>query len=106
MKWKDDKKDGQGTYIYGTGKLKGDEYKGEWKDGKKHGQGTYTWSDGYMYVGDWKDDKKHGQGTYTFPDGGKLVGEFRENDPWNITDYDKNGNIKVKYVNGVRQYKP
>ena len=59
-----------------------------------------------MYEGEWKDDKKHGQGTHTFPDGGKLVGEFRENDPWNITDYDKNGNIKVKYVNGVRQYKP
>ena len=59
-----------------------------------------------MYEGEWKDDKKHGQGSYTFPDGGKLVGEFREDAPWNITDYDKNGNIKVKYVNGVRQYKP
>ena len=59
-----------------------------------------------MYEGEWKDDKKHGQGTYTFPDGGKLVGEFREDAPWNITDYDKNGNIKAKYVNGVRQYKP
>ena len=59
-----------------------------------------------MYEGEWKDDKKHGQGTYTFPDGGKLVGKFREDAPWNITDYDKKGNIKVKYVNGVRQYKP
>ena len=27
--WKDDKKDGQGTYIYGKGKLKGDKYVGE-----------------------------------------------------------------------------
>ena len=47
--------------------------------------------------------KKNGQGIYFFPDGGKLVGEFRKDSPWNITDYDKNGKIKGKYVNGVRQ---
>ncbi|HBD28362.1 MAG TPA: membrane-binding protein, partial [Deltaproteobacteria bacterium] len=81
---------------------------GEFKDGKFNGQGSFTFPEGgelegHKYEGEWKDDKKNGQGTYFFPDGGKLVGEFRKDSPWNITDYDKNGKIKGKYVNGVRQ---
>ncbi len=44
-----------------------------------------------------------GQGTFTYPDGRKGVGEFRNDRPWNITDYDKHGNILGKYVNGVLQ---
>ena len=85
----------------------GSTYVGEWKDDKKNGQGKYIYGkgngEGDKYEGEWKDDKKNGQGTYFFPDGGKLVGEFRKDSPWNITDYDKNGKIKGKYVNGVRQ---
>ena len=55
-------------------------YVGQYKDGEKHGKGTYTWSDGYKYVGEWKDEK-----------------------PWNGTSYNKNGNIRDNYVNGVIQ---
>jgi hypothetical protein len=33
-------------------------------------------------------------------DGTKWVGEFRENKRWNIREYDNNGNITGKYVNG------
>ena len=40
-------------------------------------EGTHTWSDGYKYVGSWE--------------GGQM---------WNGKGYDKNGNIKVKFVNG------
>jgi hypothetical protein len=47
------------------------------KDGQKNGRGTTTWADGYQYVGYFKDDE-----------------------PWNGTTYDKNGNIYLKYVNG------
>ena len=79
------------------------EYVGEYKDGKKHGKGTYTLENGTKYMGEWKDGKKHGQGTYTLPNGSKYVGEWRENKSWNGTEYDKNGNIKRKYVNGVKQ---
>jgi len=100
--WKDDEKDGQGTYIYGKGKLKGDKYVGEFRDGYRNGQGTFTWSDEGKYEGKWKDGKFHGQGTFTFSDGNKGVGEFRYNKPWNITTYDKYGNYKWKYVKGVR----
>ena len=45
------------------------------------------------YEGEFKDDKPNGQGALTLPGGVKLVGEFRENDPWNIIEYNKEGNI-------------
>ena len=53
------------------------EYVGQYKDGEKHGKGTYTWSDGQKYEGKWKDGEN-----------------------WNGIQYDKDGNIKYKYVNG------
>ena len=43
-----------------------------------------------------------GQGTYIYPNGGETIGEFKEN-PWNTIDYDKNGNILRKIVNGEIQ---
>jgi len=36
-------------------------------------------------------------------DGDKYVGEYKDEKPWNGTYYDKDGNIKGKYVNGVKQ---
>ena len=87
---------GQGTMTYTDGV----KYVGEYKDGKRHGQGTYTFPDGKKYVGGWKDSKYHGQGTLTSSDGKYFVGEFKDSKPWNITGYDKNGNIKRKWVNG------
>ena len=38
--------------------------------------------------------------SQTFLNGDKYVGEFKENEPWNITVYDKNGNLIEKVVNG------
>ena len=76
---------------------------GEWKKGEKHGQGEFTWSNGDKYEGEQKKGEKHGQGTVTFSGGGKWVGEFRRVKPWNITGYDKDGNIIGKFVNGVEQ---
>jgi len=87
---------GHGTFTYPNG----EKYVGEWKDGKRHGQGTYTFPDGKKYVGGWKDSKYHGQGTLTSSDGKYFVGEFKDSKPWNITGYNKNGNIKRKWVNG------
>ena len=87
---------GHGTFTYPNG----EKYEGEWKDGKRHGQGSYTFPDGKKYVGGWKDSKYHGQGTLTSSDGKYFVGEFKDSKPWNITGYEKNGNIKRKWVNG------
>ena len=90
---------GQGTFTSSAG----DKYVGKFKDGKKHGKGAFTWSDGEKYVGKFKDGECHGQGTFTSKDGEKFVGEWKDDDEWNITGYDKNGNITGKWVNGVEQ---
>ena len=55
------------------------------------------------YVGERENGKYHGQGTLTFRDGDKYVGEWKNGEKWNGTQYDKDGNITKKYVNGVRQ---
>ena len=89
---------GQGTLISPDG----DKYVGEFKDGYRNGQGTYAWSNGNKYIGEWRDGKYHGQGTYTSIKGYKYVGEWRENKSWNGKEYDKNGNIIGKFVNGVK----
>ena len=89
---------GQGTYTFNDGGI----YVGQWKDSQIHGQGTLTWSDGRKYVGQWKVGTWNGEGTFIFPDGRKYVGEFKVDKPWNITGYDKNGNIIAKWVNGKK----
>ena len=94
--WKDGQRNGQGTYTWSVGS----KYVGEWKNGKKHGQGTFTHSDGEVFIGEFKDGYKNGQGTYTRPNGTKGIGKFRNDRPWNITEYYKNGNINGKFVNG------
>ena len=73
---------------------------GEIVSGKPHGQGTRTYTNGNKYVGEWKDGTQNGQGTYTSSDGRKYVGELKNWGKWNGTEYDKNGNIYGKYVNG------
>ena len=70
------------------------------ENGVRNGKGTTTYTSGTKYEGGWKDSKYHGQGTLTSSDGKYFVGEFKESKPWNITGYDKNGNIYLKYVNG------
>ena len=94
--WKDGEPNGQGTYISPNGM----KYIGEFKDGESHGQGTLTYSNGSEYVEGWKDGKEHCQGTWTWSNGQKDVGEFRGDKHWNTTNYDKNGNILGKWVNG------
>jgi len=52
------------------------------------------------YVGEYKDGIPNGQGTYTSSNGEKYEGEWKDEKPWNGTYYDKDGNIKGKFVNG------
>ena len=96
--WKNGKFHGQGTYTFSNGR----KYVGEYKDGKKNGQGTFTFPNGWKYVGEWKDGDINGFGILTIPNGKKGIGEFIENKPWNISEFDKNGNIKYKFVNGEK----
>jgi len=55
------------------------------------------------YKGQVENGKPNGQGTYTNPDGEKYVGEWKDGKPWDLTIYDKNGNIIGKWVNGILQ---
>jgi len=84
-------------------------YKGDVKNGKPNGLGIMNYPNGSKYVGEskyvgsWKDGKEHGQGTFTFTDGIKWAGEFRVNKPWNLSLFDKKGNINIKWINGKKQ---
>ena len=91
---------GQGTIISPDGT----KYVGEFKNGFPNGQGTMTLPNRNKYVGKWKDGFPNGQGTETFSNGGKYVGEFKDGKRWKGTEYDKYGNIVVKFVDGLRQY--
>ncbi len=92
------KPNGQGIESYSDG----EEYVGEWKNGKKQGLGIYNWNNGQKYVGEWKNGEKDGLGILSFPDGRNFIGEYRKGKSWNITEYNKNGNITGKYVNGLK----
>tara|TARA_B100002003_G_C14005243_1_gene485157 strand:- start:55 stop:681 length:627 start_codon:yes stop_codon:yes gene_type:complete len=45
----------------------------------------------------------NGQGTYTLTNGEKYIGEFKDNKPWNLSLFNKKGNINMKWVNGKKQ---
>jgi hypothetical protein len=103
-KFKDGRQNGQGTMtLIKGGEILG-KYVGEFKNDSPNGQGTTTLFSGggivVKYVGEHKNNRYHGQGTITYPNGRKFVGEFRKEKPWNVTGYDKNGNIIGKFVNG------
>gem|GEM_PF-2100720 len=70
------------------------------KNIKKNGQGSWSYYDGRTYEGEFKDGKFNGQGTMTLKNGKKYVGEYKDGGTWEGTEYDKNGNIIVKWVNG------
>ena len=101
--FKGGKRNGKGVFTFGKGKWAGDKYVGKFKEGVYHGKGKYTWSDGKKYVGEFKDGVYHGKGTLTSKDGGKFVGEWKDDKEWNGNNYNKNGKIISKYVNGVKQ---
>ena len=93
---------GQGTFTGANGNT----YTGEWAEGKFHGQGTYTWANGDTYTGECAEGKFHGQGTFTYADGRKYIGERKDNLPWKGIEYDKDGNITVKFKEGVKSELP
>ena len=72
--WKDNKKNGKGTYIF----VQGGEYIGDWKDDNSNGQGTFTYSSGEKYTGEWKDGKAFGKGTFSYAGGEKYVGDWKD----------------------------
>jgi uncharacterized protein YgiM (DUF1202 family) len=56
---------GNGTYLY----LSGKKYKGQFMNGRKHGKGIMIWKNGIKYVGKFQNDRVHGQGDIIYPNG-------------------------------------
>ena len=61
--WKDNKRQGKGTMIYGNSKV--------W-----HGLGSFTYSKGDKYVGWWDENKKSGEGVFIYANGDRYEGKF------------------------------
>ena len=70
------------------------------ENGELNGQANFTWSDGEKLTGEFRVGKFYGHGTLTLPDGRKRIGDFKASRPWNITEFDKYGNIISRWVEG------
>ena len=111
--FKNDKKDGKGTYYFNDGNKyygdwvedvrsgvgifyyqKGDKYEGEFLDGKKHGKGTYFYSNGDKYEGDFVNDERTGKGKMKYKKGERYEGDFLNGK--------KHGNGIYIFANGDR----
>ncbi len=91
------------TGWFNTGdQIDGYKYVGEIENEQPNGWGKLTYPSGDRYEGEYKDGYAHGQGTFTYADGRKGVGAFIDNKPWNITEYNQEGKIVGRYIDGVR----
>ena len=79
----------KGETLYGWGKTLPYVWKG-FGDKKTHP----------MYHGGVGNGVPSGLGILILPNGNKYVGKWKDGNPWNGTEYDKDGKIISKYVNG------
>ena len=93
------RKKGKGIINFPDGK----KYVGTFNKNGMHGDGILNWSNGDKYVGKFESGRIHGRGILTYNDGSMYEGEWKNYKMWNGAESDKNGNIKVKYVNGVQK---
>ena len=68
-----DLKDGKGRIKYFQ---TGDLYEGEFKDDKINGQGTYIWKNKCQYTGEFKNGEMNGEGKFTWPNGSEYEGDY------------------------------
>ena len=89
---------GQGAITYPHGF----EYLGNNIDGKiKNRWKTIKFSNGRIYAGEFNEGMRNCQRTIIMTDGGKFLVEWKEDNPWNVTQQYKNGNILIKFMYGV-----
>lgn len=88
--YKDNKRNGKGTYYHANG----DRYEGEWINGKKCGKGVLYYANGDKYDGEWENDERSGKGSLTYVNGNRYEGGWKYNN--------KNGKGVFHYANGNR----
>ena len=91
--WKNDKKEGKGTYYFTQ---KGDIYKGYFLNDYPNGKGIYYYKNGDRYEGMFKDGKKDGEGIFTYANGGRYKGSFKNDEKDGKGEY-KNQNGQIRY---------
>ena len=89
---------GIGIYRYNNG----DRYDGTWDNGYRTGRGIYYFANGSIYSGMWSNNLKHGEGLFRFANGDEYEGTYKNDYRWNGELRDSDGNIKIRYVNGVK----
>ncbi len=52
-------------------------YWGDWKNNKKEGQGSFVWQDGKKFVGTFRNGKREGPGVIYFPSGFRMEGTWK-----------------------------
>lgn len=75
--WKDDRKEGHGSYVAADGRT----YVGDFKQDQFDGQGVMTDGRGARYEGAWKAGRRNGQGSYTGADGTRFTGVWVDDRP-------------------------
>jgi len=93
----------------GSSPVSGDNHKGEtlyvwgeypdWKWVESGDKDTQP-----KYQGQVKDGKPNGLGVLISTNGWKYFGSWKNGEIWNGTEYDKDGNIIYRWVNGKRKY--
>ncbi|MFA4851653.1 MAG: hypothetical protein WC599_03955 [Bacteroidales bacterium] len=74
-------------------------YWGEWKNDKREGKGTYGWENGLRFEGEWKNNARNGKGTLRYPNGEKIEG-YWENDKLNgkATAWAADGTLRGNFI--------
>ena len=99
--FKNDIRNGRGTYTYSDG----DKYVGEFKRGYRHGQGTFTWHNGDKYVGGYKRNAKHGKGVATEANGTITTGIWKRGDIRKVISQDTSVKDKSDKENEIATMK-
>eukprot|EP00092_Neocalanus_flemingeri_P037797 GFUD01041147.1.p1 GENE.GFUD01041147.1~~GFUD01041147.1.p1 ORF type:complete len:880 (+),score=185.71 GFUD01041147.1:265-2640(+) len=87
--WLNGEKDGNGTFLWKDGDIyNGDVYSGEFKDDVRNGYGTYNYSNGNLYIGGWLNGEKNGNGTFQYNNGSRYTGVWKEGKLISVTQFE------------------
>ena len=114
--WKDNKRQGKGTMIYGDSKVwhglgsftytKGDKYVGWWDENKKSGEGVFIYANGDRYEGKFKNDYRSGHGVLKKKQGESYEGAWKEDalNGYGVISFPNGDLIEGEFKKGALKY--